>query len=197
MSVQTMDTLVIIGAFLLTVGIPSFIIYKFKGGWMINLIVSSLLFIWMVPDFGFFRILLFLGFASFMLIINAVSYQGKSITSHDGKQLAENVSERRLTYEEIREQSKSMTDEERLKKQEKLIKELQEAENPQANTVACPSCSSIDVEHISNNKKSFSVGKAIGGGLLTGGIGTLAGFAGKKGKTDKWHCKNCGQVFNK
>ncbi|WP_161877897.1 hypothetical protein [Alkalibacterium sp. MB6] len=67
----------------------------------------------------------------------------------------------------------------------------------QKNVLACPNCSSTVVEHISNNKKAFSVGKAIGGGLLTGGIGTLAGFAGKKGKTDKWHCKECGNVFDK
>lgn len=40
-------------------------------------------------------------------------------------------------------------------------------------------------------KKAFSVGKAIGGALLTGGIGTLAGFAGKKGKYEVF-CMNCG-----
>lgn len=63
--------------------------------------------------------------------------------------------------------------------------------------VTCPNCRSVNIENLGNNKKSFSVGKAIGGGLLTGGIGTLAGFAGKKGKTDKWHCKECGNVFDR
>lgn len=65
------------------------------------------------------------------------------------------------------------------------------------NIVKCPNCKGTDLENLGNNKKSFSVGKAVGGAALTGGIGTLAGFAGKKGKSDKWHCKNCGQVFNK
>lgn len=59
----------------------------------------------------------------------------------------------------------------------------------------CPHCSSADIQFMENKKKSFSVGKAIGGAALTGGIGTLAGFAGKKGKTDRWHCTNCGNVF--
>lgn len=47
-----------------------------------------------------------------------------------------------------------------------------------------------------NNRKGFSVGKATGGALLTGGIGLLAGFAGKKGKNE-WYCNNCGRTFKK
>lgn len=166
MSIQTIDTLVIIGAFLLMVGIPSFIIYKLDGGWIINLIISSLLFLWMVPDFGFFRTFLFLAFASFILLINGVNYQNKSMTSYEREQLAE-------------------------KRAAKEKAELQK------NAVFCPNCNGTDLENLGNNKKSFSVGKAIGGAALTGGIGTLAGFAGKKGKTDKWHCKKCGNVFDK
>ena len=44
------------------------------------------------------------------------------------------------------------------------------------------------------DKKGFSVGKALGGAVLSGGVGAVAGFAGKKGKKE-WHCKNCGTVF--
>ena len=50
------------------------------------------------------------------------------------------------------------------------------------NGVHCPKCRSMNVEFMQNNRKSFSVGKAAGGAILTGGVGTLAGFAGKKGK---------------
>ena len=64
------------------------------------------------------------------------------------------------------------------------------------NALKCTKCKSINVEFMDNKKKSFSVGKAVAGGVLTGGIGTLAGFAGKKGK-DRWHCKDCGNVFKK
>lgn len=61
-------------------------------------------------------------------------------------------------------------------------------------TVKCPKCDSIDLQFMQNNKKAFSVGKAVGGAVLTGGIGTLAGFAGKKGD-NQWRCNNCGDIF--
>lgn len=60
--------------------------------------------------------------------------------------------------------------------------------------VKCPVCGTINVEFLQQDKKSFSAGKAIAGAALTGGIGTLAGFAGKKGKL-QWHCKECGCLF--
>lgn len=65
------------------------------------------------------------------------------------------------------------------------------------NAVICPNCNSTNIQNIGNNKKSFSVGKAVGGAVLTGGLGTLAGFAGQIGKTDKWHCQDCGNLFDK
>ena len=63
------------------------------------------------------------------------------------------------------------------------------------NKRVCPHCDSANIDFVGNKKKGFSVGKAVGGAVLTGGIGTLAGFAGKKGKKDTWHCKNCGELF--
>lgn len=60
--------------------------------------------------------------------------------------------------------------------------------------IKCPTCHSRDVQFMQNNKKGFSVGKAVGGAALTGGIGTLAGFAGKKGKNE-WLCTNCHKTF--
>lgn len=62
------------------------------------------------------------------------------------------------------------------------------------NFLSCPNCSSTEIDFMQNNKKNFSVGKAVAGAALTGGVGTLAGFTGKKGK-NQWHCKNCGNVF--
>ncbi|MGN1114323.1 MAG: hypothetical protein ACI4RC_04300 [Oscillospiraceae bacterium] len=55
----------------------------------------------------------------------------------------------------------------------------------------CPKCKSTNIQVLGNDRKGFSVGKAIGGALLTGGIGTLAGFAGKKGKYEVF-CMSCG-----
>lgn len=58
----------------------------------------------------------------------------------------------------------------------------------------CPKCKSTNIQVVGQNRKAFSVGKAVAGGLLTGGIGTLVGFAGKKGKTECF-CTECGKRF--
>lgn len=89
----------------------------------------------------------------------------------------------------------------------KSIKEFQQAneelgdslrqaneEFRQARAVKCPHCKSMDVDFMVQQRKGFSISKAAAGTILTGGVGALAGFAGKKGKKE-WHCKNCGAVF--
>lgn len=63
-----------------------------------------------------------------------------------------------------------------------------------APSTKCPNCNSKDIQFMQNNKKAFSIGKAAGGAILTGGIGALAGFAGKKGN-DQWRCNDCGSIF--
>lgn len=60
--------------------------------------------------------------------------------------------------------------------------------------IKCPKCKSTNVQFMQQGKKAFSIGKAVGGAVLTGGIGTLAGFAGKKGKK-QWFCQNCNNTF--
>ena len=60
--------------------------------------------------------------------------------------------------------------------------------------IKCKYCRSTNVSFMQQQKKGFSVGKAVGGAILTGGIGTLAGFAGKKGK-NQWFCQSCNKVF--
>lgn len=59
----------------------------------------------------------------------------------------------------------------------------------------CPRCNSTNIQPVGKHKRGFSVGKAVGGAVLTGGVGTLAGFAGKQtGKSD-WVCLDCGKSF--
>lgn len=58
----------------------------------------------------------------------------------------------------------------------------------------CPKCKSTDIQVLSNNRKGFSVGKMVGGALLGGGIGAVAGFMGKKGNTECF-CSSCGKRF--
>ena len=60
-----------------------------------------------------------------------------------------------------------------------------------AKTMKCPKCKGHNIQTLSDNKKQFSAGKAIVGGVLTGGIGLLAGFAGGKGKYEVF-CGDCG-----
>lgn len=63
-----------------------------------------------------------------------------------------------------------------------------------AKQVKCPKCKSTNVVVMGNDRKGFSVGKAVGGAILTGGIGVLAGFAGAKGKYDMF-CQDCATRF--
>ena len=59
----------------------------------------------------------------------------------------------------------------------------------------CPRCGSRNIQMAGTHKQGFSVGKAVGGAILTGGVGSLAGFAGKQtGKSD-WVCLDCGKSF--
>lgn len=48
----------------------------------------------------------------------------------------------------------------------------------------CPKCGSKNVQFMQQDKKGFSVGKALGGAVLSGGVGAVAGFAGKKAKSN-------------
>lgn len=65
----------------------------------------------------------------------------------------------------------------------------------QAKKPHCPKCGSDNLEVLGQHKKGFSVGKAVGGAVLTGGVGSLAGFAGKKTKKVDVVCMNCGNKF--
>ncbi|WP_262350131.1 hypothetical protein [Limosilactobacillus fermentum] len=59
----------------------------------------------------------------------------------------------------------------------------------------CPRCGSRNIQPAGVHKGGFSVGKAVGGAALTGGIGALAGFAGKQTKKSDWVCLDCGKSF--
>jgi hypothetical protein len=54
----------------------------------------------------------------------------------------------------------------------------------------CPKCLSVSVQPM---KKGFSFGKAVVGGVLTGGIGIVAGSIGAN--KIKMHCNKCGYKY--
>ncbi|WEV40312.1 LITAF-like zinc ribbon domain-containing protein [Lactobacillus sp. ESL0681] len=61
--------------------------------------------------------------------------------------------------------------------------------------VRCPKCRSTNISALGQHRKKFSVGKAAAGTMLTGGVGALAGFAGKKTKKVDMICMDCGKQF--
>jgi len=92
------------------------------------------------------------------------------------------------------EQAKAKEEFQQASEEFRQVKEDLKEEFRQARAIKCPHCKSTDVEFMVQQRKSFSIGKAAAGTIMTGGVGALAGFAGKKGKKE-WHCKNCGAVF--
>lgn len=61
----------------------------------------------------------------------------------------------------------------------------------------CPYCGSENVQPLGQHRKMFSVGKAVGGAVLTGGVGAVAGFLGKNTKQTDFVCMDCGKQFKK
>lgn len=80
-------------------------------------------------------------------------------------------------------------------KQTKERIEQFKAQQAEAKRPKCPHCGSHNITPLGQHKKAFSVGKAVGGAILTGGIGAVAGFAGKKTKKVDYVCNNCGKTF--
>jgi transcription elongation factor Elf1 len=85
----------------------------------------------------------------------------------------------------------------------KMVDDQAQAENRKASIrrtklkekMKCPRCGSRNIQTAGAHKGSFSVAKAAGGTILAGGVGSLAGFAGKRtGKSD-WVCLDCGKSF--
>ena len=77
-----------------------------------------------------------------------------------------------------------------------VIQQLQKAKQDRMQAkMKCPRCGSKNIQLAGKHRKGFSVGKAVGGAALTGGIGALAGFDGKQTKKSDWVCVDCGRSF--
>lgn len=79
----------------------------------------------------------------------------------------------------------------------KCAKEDVSITRKQQPTLSCPCCGSTKIQPLGQHRKTFSVGKAIGGTVLTGGVGALAGFIGKKTNQTDFVCMSCGKQFKK
>lgn len=155
-----------------------FLIGRIWGSWKSSLIIGALgnLFFYLyVTRFNFIYILL-----------TGVVVIGGFLLNFIRKQ---------ATDEEFRQRVNA--DMERIQKKEDEKNALKELEKENRIQIECPNCQSTKINFVDNNGKQFSIGKALAGGFLVGGIGALAGFAGKKGKTNRWYCTNCGTSFTK
>lgn len=87
---------------------------------------------------------------------------------------------------------------EREAKQKERASKLQEQKQ-----ITCKNCGGHDFQLAGDNSKKYSFGKSVAGsvglGLMTGGLGFIAGgaagFAGKKGKKNTLVCLNCGKTL--
>lgn len=127
------------------------------------------------------------------------------------EEIAKDKKERDQKFEEIREQAKAREAERQATKEQKREAKMQKNELKlqknqlkiqkhqlkNRNKIKCPKCRSTNVQPLGVHKKGFSVGKAVGGAILVGGVGSLAGFAGKGSKKTDFVCMNCGKQFKK
>lgn len=108
------------------------------------------------------------------------------------------IKARRVAKKEARKGQKSLLT--------KIVESQVQAENRKASIqrtklkekMKCPRCGSQNIQLAGTHKKGFSVGKAVGGAILTGGaggIGSLAGFTGKQTGQSDWVCLDCGKTF--
>lgn len=89
------------------------------------------------------------------------------------------------------------------KQHQRLINQQErEAKLQDQNKLTCKKCGSHDFQLAGDNSKKYSFGKSVAGsvglGIVTGGLGFIAGgavgFAGKKGKKNTFVCMNCGKT---
>ena len=89
------------------------------------------------------------------------------------------------------------------KQYQRLIKQQErEVKLQDQNQLTCKKCGSHEFQLAGDNSKKYSFGKSVAGsvglGVMTGGLGFIAGgavgFAGKKGKKNTFVCMNCGKT---
>ena len=90
------------------------------------------------------------------------------------------------------------------KQHQRLIKEQKSQQATQdLNQLTCKKCGGHEFQLAGDNSKKYSFGKSVAGsvglGIVTGGLGFIAGgavgFAGKKGKKNTFVCLNCGKTI--
>lgn len=129
------------------------------------------------------------GFLGWVFLGVVAYYATKfALKKHDEKVYAS------LTPQEREAVNKEKEEKARIKAEKKahaqaVIQQLQKEK------MKCPRCGSKNIQLAGKHRNGFSVGKAVGGAALTGGIGALVGFSGKQTKKSDWVCLDCGRSF--
>lgn len=133
------------------------------------------------------------GFLGFILLAVVAYFATKfAIKKHDERFPAS------LTPQEREAMKKEKEEKARIKAEKKAQADAEAQaviQQLQKEKMKCPRCGSKNIQLAGKHRKGFSVGKAVGGAALTGGIGALAGFAGKQTKKSDWVCLDCGKSF--
>ncbi|MFT8406142.1 hypothetical protein [Liquorilactobacillus nagelii] len=103
-------------------------------------------------------------------------------------------------WDHVHEETRKDKEKKALKTQQPIVnnvtvKQEQPKEKYSRHAPKCPKCKSHNIQVLDNRRKAFSLGKAAVGGVLYGGIGTIAGFAGAKGKKYDAVFMYCGNKF--
>ncbi|WP_223688501.1 hypothetical protein [Ligilactobacillus salivarius] len=102
----------------------------------------------------------------------------------------------RQAYKAAQKKKKLELKAEREAERQRILKIAEERRiTAERNKFKCPNCGSKNIQALGIHKKGFSTGKAVGGAILTGGVGALAGFAGKKTNKTDFVCNECGRRF--
>lgn len=154
-----------------------------------------------------------LGRICFIAIWLVMGTQPRFKDTRSPEEVSKAKEERDQKFEEIREQAEIREAERQAMKEQKREAKIQKNELKlqknqlkiqkhqlkNRNKIKCPKCKSTNVQPLGVHKKGFSVGKAVAGTVVTGGlkVGALAGFAGKGSKKTDFVCMNCGKQFKK
>jgi|WetSurMetagenome_2_1015567.scaffolds.fasta_scaffold00408_22 hypothetical protein len=98
------------------------------------------------------------------------------------------ISQAELAVDSVRSQTDNRSDDKNLTEKNKQQEKAPYRDDP--DIVRCPKCHSSQV---AANKQGFGWGKAVIGGVLTGGIGLLGGFIGSRNINIT--CLKCGHQF--
>ena len=133
------------------------------------------------------------GFLGFILLAVVAYFATKfAIKKHDERFPASLTPQEREAMKKEKAEKKAQADAEA----QAVIQQLQKAKQDRMQAkMKCPRCGSKNIQLAGKHRKGFSVGKAVGGAAITGGIGALAGFAGKQTKKSDWVCLDCGRSF--